>query len=544
MLLKGVISIKKTILMMLSLVFILTACSQVIETVIKEETEEPIITEEPVIVDTFDHIYKVEEKSLAEQIYVIDIDDLKHADEIMLAISLQGIVAQTEASIFIHTHGPSSRYWFEDLDINYTIVLDVWDLYELFKHHLTYQGYVLYNLFTESMNVATTVAGIEQSVMITERLEDEAIARGLVLRRDVRQRNTRWAIESFKDVINFNAIASQPINNLANRDFIISEKGLIITHIQRDLEGYDHLIPEDTPMLGWGTDEVSDVYHLSQRAITTIASDHAWNISFYAQAERGAFKQIEKITPSFNPNKHYVSFIMTDGDNVQWLLGNDHFFHEERYANKDRGTIPMGWTIAPIMYTLAPSVLQSYYKHATTNDDLVGGPSGIGYINPDVYPTSALITNAKRTNDYYGILDIDYMTIIGSQRHFENNIQVMNEYAVQESILGGFIFANFDRYKGYNGKLWWFNQKPFLSVREAMWDLNHLEPLAARVNNFPISPYTVDGYTLIIVHVWSHDFDDVVRLSQMFESHIEIILPSHMMQFIASNVSKTNQTPA
>lgn len=529
---------------MLSLVFILAACIEETPVITDEETEDPIETEIPIIDDSFNHIYDVDKKSLSDDIYVIDIDDLKHADEIMLAVSLQGIVAQTEASIFIHTHGLSSRYWFEDLSLNYTVVTDVWDLFELFKHHLTYQGYILYQPYTESMNVATTLAGIEQSVMITERLEEEAISRGLVLRRDVRQRNTRWVIESFMDEINFNAIASQPINNLANRDFIISEKGLIITHIEQDLDGIDHLIPDDTPMLGWGTDEVSDVYHLSQRGITTIASDHAWNISFFAQVERQKYQQIEKQTPIFNPQKHYVSFIMTDGDNVQWLLGNDHFFHEKRYANQDRGKIPMGWTIAPIMYTLAPSVLQSYYTDATPNDELVGGPSGIGYINPDVYPSSALYKNAKRTNDYYNVLDLDYMTIIGSQQHFENNIQVMNEYAVQESIAGGFIFANFDRYKGYNGKLWWFNQKPFLSVREAMWDLDRLEPLAERINNFSVDPYSIDGYTLIIVHVWSHDYNDVVKLSEMFQSHVEIILPSHMMQFISENVSKTNQTPA
>lgn len=523
------------------------ACQKEEQQTIIPTPEEPTVeipTPEPTPTHDFNHIYDIKDDNIASHVYLIHMDDLKNADEIMLAVSIQGIVAQEEASIYILTSGPSQAYWFDELELTYTILSDVWELVDLFKHHLTYDGYILYTPYTESMNVATTVSGLEKSVMITERLENEAISHGLVLRRDVRLRDTRWVISVFQNQINFKAIASQPINNLANRDFIISQKGLIITNLKKDLEGYEALIPKDTPMLGWGTDEVSDVFHLSQKGITTVASDHAWNVSFLSQVKRYDYKQVENNEPTFNPYKHYVSFIMTDGDNVQWLLGNDHFFNEKYYGNKNRGQVPVGWTIAPIMYTLAPSALQSYYKEATPNDELVGGPSGIGYINPDVYPKDALVMNANRTNNYYQTLDIDYMTIIGSQNQFLDHIDVLNVYANKQGIDGGFVFANFDRYKGYNGKLWWYNEKPFLSVREAMWDLNSLEPLADRINSFKVNPYRIDGYTLVIVHVWSHDYDDVVELASMFDDHVEIILPSQMMGFIEKHVPKIAAQPS
>jgi len=521
------------------LIFALFACSEL--DIIIDESNEPEVPSEPI--SLFEHIYQVNDKSIADDVYVIHINDLNGASEILLAVSLQGIVAQKQASIYIETNGPSAAYWFEELNIDYIRVYDVWTLVEIFYDDILLNGYILYEVNTESVNVASTLAGIERHVMITKEIEELAIDKGLVLVRDVSDRTTRWVIDTFKDQINFEAIASQPINNLANRDFIIANQGLIITSIVRDLEGYDDLIPMDTPMLGWGTDEVSDVYHLSQRAITTIASDHAWNLSFLSQVEREALSQISKEPVTFNENKHYVSFIMTDGDNIQWLVGNDYYFHEERLAHPERGSIPMGWTIAPLLYTLAPSVMDSYYQTATTNDEFIGGPSGIGYINPDVYPSQALSLNARRTSDYYEEVDLSYMTIIGSQNGFKENVDVMSFYANKDHIQGGFIFANFDRYMGYRGQLWWFNQKPFLSAREAMWDLDSLDPLANRVNASTVNPYQVDGYTLIIVHVWSHGYSDVVALSELFDDHVEIILPSQMMTFISEHVEKTTQIP-
>ncbi|QWB95488.1 hypothetical protein KHQ89_05915 [Mycoplasmatota bacterium] len=96
---------------------------------------------------------------------------------------------------------------------------------------------------------------------------------------------------------------------------------------------------------------------------------------------------------------------------------------------------------------------------------------------------------------------------------------------------------------GYHGELWWYNEKPFLSVREAMWDLTSLEPLAQRINSSAINASNVEGYTLIIVHAWSHDYDDVKTLVNMFDDHVEVILPGQMLELINQNVEKVNAKP-
>ncbi|QWB95489.1 hypothetical protein KHQ89_05920 [Mycoplasmatota bacterium] len=422
--------IKKIIITCLTL-FMLSGCSITDEKPqIGDESEESEEIMDDINKSTFEHLYDLNDKYILENVYVIHMSDLKSNDEILLAVSLQGILAQNKASVYIINSGDASIYWLDSLNITYHTIDNVWDLLDMYIDEIP-MSYVLYELNTESVNVATTLSGVERLLMVTVKIEDEAINHGLTLTRDVRDRDTRWVIENFKNSINFNAVATQPINNLANRDFIISQKGLILTHIQNDLEGYEDLIPDDTPMLGWGVDEVSDVEYLSTQGITTIASDHAWNISFLSQVKPTTFKQLKDDSIPQDLNKHFVSFIMTDGDNIQWLLGNDHFFDEKRYGNENRGDVPMGWTIAPLMYTLAPSALNAYYEHATLNDEMIGGPSGIGYINPDVYPSDALLINAKRTNDYYEALDLDYMTIIGSQNNFYNHTEVLDVYAQQ-----------------------------------------------------------------------------------------------------------------
>ena len=44
-----------------------------------------------------------------------------------------------------------------------------------------------------------------------------------------------------------------------------------------------------------------------------------------------------------------------------------------------RGTVPLGWEVAPAFAELAPAVLEHYYRTATPNDYLICGPSGASY---------------------------------------------------------------------------------------------------------------------------------------------------------------------
>jgi len=55
-----------------------------------------------------------------------------------------------------------------------------------------------------------------------------------------------------------------------------------------------------------------------------------------------------------------------------------------------RGTLPIGWTISPSLVQTAPSLATYYISSMTANDELIAGPSGVGYIYPSQWPQAQL----------------------------------------------------------------------------------------------------------------------------------------------------------
>ena len=72
--------------------------------------------------------------------------------------------------------------------------------------------------------------------------------------------------------------------------------------------------------------------------------------------------------------KHTVTFLMTDGDNIQWLLSG-FASGPAWFGSPDRGKVAMGWTISPALAELAPNVMGYIYDHAHAGADQVCGPS-------------------------------------------------------------------------------------------------------------------------------------------------------------------------
>src|SRR6185312_11969423 len=96
--------------------------------------------------------------------------------------------------------------------------------------------------------------------------------------------------------------------------------------------------------MGWWPEEGSGVTRASQYGIATVASDYATNLTVHSGMPRTV--NIKPIPPKpALQNKMYVAFIMSDGDNLQYVE------HLERKLWNDpgRGQVPMGWTMSPAM---------------------------------------------------------------------------------------------------------------------------------------------------------------------------------------------------
>jgi hypothetical protein len=63
----------------------------------------------------------------------------------------------------------------------------------------------------------------------------------------------------------------------------------------------------------------------SNHGLVTVPSDHAWNLSIYSALPRERLEQINDYAAGATvaeDGRHYVALMMTDGDNVQWMVND------------------------------------------------------------------------------------------------------------------------------------------------------------------------------------------------------------------------------
>ena len=152
---------------------------------------------------------------------------------------------------------------------------------------------------------------------------------------------------------------------------------------------YRGTIGEVRNLYGSTIDENLDVYRASEAGKVWIGMDLQlqYNISFFDQFA-GQPDFIYRQPPiDFTPivqepgsEELQVAFVMTEGDNPFFVINQ----MRKNWEDPAHGKIPIGWTIAPRMLDLAPSVLQYYYATAGPNDYFLAGASGAAYyqVNP------------------------------------------------------------------------------------------------------------------------------------------------------------------
>ncbi|MDR0507504.1 MAG: T9SS type A sorting domain-containing protein [Dysgonamonadaceae bacterium] len=145
-------------------------------------------------------------------------------------------------------------------------------------------------------------------------------------------------------------------------------------------------MPKGANYMGWWSEEQPGVTRVSNYGFTTIASDYSTNLTFHSGMPRLIDPKPMPPKPELK-NKIYVAFIISDGDNLQYV---EHLMRK-LWSNSDRGKTPIGWTLSPAMVDAMPGALNYYHQSATENDNLISGPSGYGYTYPNNWLSSSLL---------------------------------------------------------------------------------------------------------------------------------------------------------
>lgn len=499
--------------------------------------------------------------NLSDTIYSIKAEYLSN-DEYVMVASLQGIKAQTSSSIFI-VEDYEDKLWIDNLkvkeNLNVIDIVDPWDLVSLFASSIKDNKYVLYNLIgdnttsysDQSINYATTIAGVENYLLISKGIEEDAKNHGLTLGIDATSSlwSTEYVFDTYKDQLNNSYLIHQNPSKLQLRDYAIAGKAMCFYSDFYD--GSDTIKEQicswakpNASIFGWTENEINFVSANSLLSKVTVAADWAANLSLYSSVSSDeVIKQInhKKTVTTAEKGKHYLSIVMSDGDNVQWMT-NSFAFSKLYYGSKYRGDYKMTWTIAPSLYDVAPNILSYLYDNQSANDYFIAGPSGAGYINASEYNPASIKDYAAYTAGYMKSMDTKVVNFIDS---FPDKTSY-EHFAKYDEVSGGILSIG-DYYIEGKGSVYWCNDKPFISVRDTLWQADgatehnkyygYTERVAQRINEYKTDPSSIEGYTVLICHAWSiGSMEYIARFVDALDDHVELVTTDELIDLVQKNV--------
>ena len=334
--------------------------------------------------------------------------------EMYLFSSLKGIVNSTKPRIFAYegdqfAEGPYT--WMQSLGLTWTEYTDRWQL--LSKYRGEVAGLIVYDSAQpHTANLATMLAKRKKALVASPSLLSRLTSApyNLPILLDLRGQftsklqvyqtlyNTYWPSLDHRMLIGLD-----PQVQRGNLREYATALGAPVIWLDPRVSGESELLnsflssmPANAVMLGWWPDEGSGITRASGYGIATVASDFCSNLTVHSGMPRTVTVKAPPPKPTLK-NKIYVAFILSDGDNLQYV---EHLMRK-LWSDPGRGSVPMGWTLSPAMLDAMPGALNYLYQSSTVNDNLISGPSGYGYAYPNDFPSQSVLNQyVSKTEDY------------------------------------------------------------------------------------------------------------------------------------------------
>jgi hypothetical protein len=197
--------------------------------------------------------------------------------------------------------------------------------------------------------------------------------------------------------------------------------------------------------LGWFIHEPSGVALTSQSAIAVVASDFCTNLevwtafqisppSLKSSSPPASDDQPAQLAttddlpgPQPSPKKIYLSFTMSDGDNVQYC--QHRLLH--LWQDPARGSLPIGWTLAPALLQVAPAMARYYLSTTSDNDELIAGPSGAGYLFPSNWPRASLESLVQQTGALMQAMGMTTIEILDTDALYKAGLPLVSRVSLR-----------------------------------------------------------------------------------------------------------------
>ncbi len=504
---------------------------------------------------------------LADEITVIRSSALSVSQR-HTVIALQGLVARTKPQIFIDYGTEANRYAASEMEKSgYKLIYNdesgnPWKFDTViakFSSYIADNGYILYATAENhgQLNTATNLATIHGWLPVCAENEQVVSQLGLKKCADISGDNIDLSyIKKFykenKDCFRKDSLVHLYYYAQGMRDFAIQQRIFVMYVEDSDYEGrlfrdsvMRDLEPSST-VFGWCQYEVKFTESASRYGHHVIPSDHSWNLSiissFNATDEKFAAPYEGKV--ELDPDKHYVSIVYSDGDNLQWIQNGFSEFHTWQSYGLDT---PVSWTFAPI----AAQLSNIDVKRTLANSEkatFITGPSGGGYARVTKMNSKELEAFSDYTASVMFESGLGIMTFLDEIKYDSFDISMQKRlgyFSRYDHIKGGILQLDPDCYAGGCGRVYFSDDKPFVSVGFSLWHPSGnagevtnewLAEQAAVINSKPADIKTINGYTVINVHPWTVGPDDLAYFVGQLDEGVEVVPVDELLAAIEQNI--------
>mgnify|MGYP005853072339 FL=1 len=420
-------------------------------------------------------------------------------------------------------------------------IYTVWELVDRYRDTGLVKGYILCRkdpadraLYEGvpadwSVNAATALCPLLSGVAVEEELEERARASGLRMLVDVRDKDEAWLWGNYGRRFSRRVLARQdPKSAVMCQEVVAFQAGLS----SRCDALYDRALGAmrpGSPVLGWGFGLENEQTGPSSRyGLLQTATNWCINLPLLSSGKTGLrypFRPfaLPATTGPEDSGARYVSFVLSDGDNVQWLMLNfcrgDEAY--QYWGSPDRGRMPFGWTIPAMdLLQLCPYALDYLRDTATPNDDFV--LAGGGYYYPDEFGAArpkadALVLHARRLAKYMQRCGLTLLMVNCQEWDSPGALDAYAVYAREIPFLEGILVVQYAPYTAGGGAVRWVTRRdgcriPVITARHAIWSNRHgveREGSPGRVaddlGRWASEPCrsSEDRFAWTVVHAWS-----------------------------------------
>ena len=394
-----------------------------------------------------------------------------------------------------------------------------------------FDGYVLTDVKNnpESGIVASVASHVYNSIIVDVRDKEYFEKAGYSMKYDATHKTTLDAWHEFKDKCNNEALVIMPVQTGELREFAIKNNLFVLNLNKKQgdprsgqnvdlLEEVLAWLQPNVPVYGWeqGVSEDQFVARISKSGHPMIPCDWSYNHSLTSllYTERQQPVQAQSFNPKFidfGKKRNYVSFFLSDGDNIQWMMQD---FATSFYDVPEAIEVKMSYGLpVSTLSMMAPAQLHNLMNlrrdECSVLEMLGGGYYYIDTYSQNINRNDNLKVAAERLavsmrRYHVGLLGVMAMDVksVASKEAYQAFVDANDR-------LEGIIALQYSPYAGGGGEVFWVTNKngydiPVITVRYSLWDRIHEREgspdfIASKLK----AEAQVESFSAICVHAWS-----------------------------------------